>query len=198
MPNFEDIKNLWQNTKPEKNLPDSSEIISKVEKIRKKIMKKNIITITTLCLTFIFIVWIAFAYDFEFATTKAGLIIVLLTILLGIAFSIICIRLLSKKVDITKDTNTYLQQLITFRSKQRLIQTKGLTVYFILLTLGLTLYEIEFAVRDLKFGIIYYSLTLAWLAFVWFFLRKKTIAKQEKQINGQIELLENMTRNLQS
>ena len=198
MPNFEDIKNLWQNTKPEKNLPDSSEIISKVEKIRKKIMRKNIITITTLCLTFIFIVWIAFAYDFEYVTTKTGLIIVLLTILLGISFSIICIRLLSKKIDITKDTNTYLQQLITFRSKQRLIQTKGLIVYFVLLTVGLTFYEIEFAIRDLKFGIIYYSLTLGWLAFVWFFLRKKTIAKQEKQINGQIELLENMTRNLQS
>ena len=64
-------------------------------------------------------------------------------------------------------------------NKQRVIQTKGLSVYFIILTAGLMLYEIEFAVRDLTFGLIFYSLTLGWMAFVWFILRKRTIAKQE-------------------
>lgn len=197
MKNFDEIKNLWQNAFPENNMPDPDVIISRVEAARKKSFRKNIFSVTLLILTFLFIVWIAFGYDFELITTKIGLILVLMTILLGIFFNIICLNRLSDKLDITTDTNSYLQKLISFRNKQRLIQTKGLSVYFAMLTAGLTLYEIEFAVRDLTFGIIYYSLTIGWIAFVWFFLRKRSIAKHEKLLNDQISMLENITGSLQ-
>lgn len=196
MTNFEDIKNLWQNAKPEKNLPGSSEMISKIESVRKKIMRRNLLSTITLCLTFVFIVWIGLRYEFEYITTKIGLMLVLLSIALGIFCSIKLINRLSGKIDVTSDTNSYLKQLMSFRNKQRIIQTKGLAVYFSLLTAGLMLYEIEFAVRDLTFGIVFYALTLAWMAFVWFYLRKRSIAKQEKQINEQIALLESMINKL--
>ncbi len=197
MKNFDEIKGLWQKAVPENDMPDPSVIISKVEAVRKRSLRRNIFSITLLILTFCFIVWIAFGYDFELITTKIGLILVLMTILLGIFFNIICLNRLSDKLDITTDTNSYLQKLISFRNKQRLIQTKGISVYFAMLTAGLTLYEIEFAVRDLTFGIIYYSLTMGWIAFVWFFLRKRSTAKHEKQLNEQISMLENITGSLQ-
>jgi len=198
MKNFDEIKDLWQNTAPQKDLPASSEIISKIESTRKKIMRKNLLSTVILCLTFIFIIWIGFKYDFELITTKIGLMLVLFSIALGIICNFKLINRLSEKIDITSDTNSYLQQLLSFRNKQRVIQTKGLSVYFIILTAGLMLYEIEFAVRDLTFGLIFYSLTLGWMAFVWFILRKRTIAKQEKQISEQITLIENLSRNLQT
>ena len=161
-------------------------------------MRKNLLSTVILCLTFIFIVWIGLKYDFELITTKIGLMLVLFSIALGIICNFKLINRLSEKIDITSDTNSYLQQLLSFRNKQRVIQTKGLSVYFIILTAGLMLYEIEFAVRDLTFGLIFYSLTLGWMAFVWFILRKRTIAKQEKQISEQITLIENLSRNLQT
>lgn len=198
MKNFDEIKDLWKSTGPEKDLPDTSEIISKIESTRKKIMRRNLISTITLCLTFAFIVWIGFKYDFEMITTKIGLMLVLFSIALGIICNIKLINRLSGKMDITSDASSYLQQQISFRSKQRTIQTKGLMIYFIILTAGLTLYEIEFAVRDLTFGLIYYALTLGWMGFVWFILRKKTIAKQEKQINEQISMIEKLSGNLQS
>ena len=198
MKNFDEIKDLWKNTAPQKDLPSSSEIISKIESTRKKIMRKNLLSTIILCLTFIFIVWIGLKYDFELITTKIGLMLVLFSIALGIICNIKLINRLSKKIDITSDTYSYLQQLLSFRNRQRVIQTKGLSVYFIILTSGLMLYEIEFAVRDLTFGLIFYSLTLGWMSFVWFILRKKTIAKQEKQISEQITLIENLSRNLQT
>ena len=198
MKNFDEIKDLWKNTAPQKDLPSSSEIISKIESTRKKIMRKNLLSTVILCLTFIFIVWIGLKYDFELITTKIGLMLVLFSIALGIICNIKLINRLSKKIDITSDTYSYLQQLLSFRNRQRVIQTKGLSVYFIILTSGLMLYEIEFAVRDLTFGLIFYSLTLGWMSFVWFILRKKTIAKQEKQISEQITLIENLSRNLQT
>lgn len=197
MKNFEEIKDLWNSTAPQKDLPALSEIISKIESTRKKIMRKNLISTIILCLTFVFIVWISFKYDFEFLTTKIGLLMVLISIAFGIICNFKLINRLSEKIDITSDTNSYLQQMITFRNRQRVIQTKGMMIYFILLTSGLMLYEIEFAVRDLTFGIIYYAFTLGWMGFVWFYLRKKTIAKQEKQINDQISSLEKLAVNLQ-
>lgn len=198
MKTFDEIKDLWQNTSPEKDLPDTTEIITKIESTRKRIMRRNLFSTILLCLTFVFIVWIGFRYDFEMITTKIGLLLVLSSIALGIFCNIKLINRLSGKIDITSDTNSYLQQQVSFRNKQRAIQTKGLSVYFIILTAGLTLYEIEFAVRDLTFGIIYYLCTLGWMAFVWFYLRRKSIAKQEKQINEQITLLENLISKLQS
>jgi hypothetical protein len=198
MKNFEEIKDLWHNTAPQKDLPALSEIISKIESTRKKIMRKNLISTIILCLTFIFIVWIGFKYDFEFITTKIGLMLVLISIAFGIFCNFKLINRLSGKIDITSDTKSYLQQMLTFRNKQRVIQTKGMMIYFIILTSGLILYEIEFAVRDLTFGIVYYACTLGWMAFVWFYLRKKTIAKQDKQINEQITMIENLSADLKS
>ena len=56
MKNFEEIKDLWHNTAPQKDLPALSEIISKIESTRKKIMRKNLLSTIILCLTFVFIV----------------------------------------------------------------------------------------------------------------------------------------------
>jgi uncharacterized membrane protein YciS (DUF1049 family) len=54
----------------------------------------------------------------------------------------------------------------------------------------------EFAARDLTFGIVAYGITLAWIAFNWFYLRKKSILKHEKEINEQISSLEKLMNNI--
>lgn len=190
MQNFDELKNMWQNTNS--NLPSAEVILMENERSRKKMIQKNAIGIITLGLTFCFITYIGFYYDFELSTTKLGIIIILMSICLGIFFNTNLIKLLIKKVDALVDNQNYLNQLKEIRNKQRQIQTTGISVYFLLLTTGIMLYMYEFAKRDLTFGIIFYSITLAWIAFNWFYLRKRIIKKQQAEINKQIENIENL------
>lgn len=196
MQNFDDIKNLWQQADDE-TLPSAKEILLHVERVRKKMMRKNIFSIIALAITFLFISLIAYNYDFKRWTTGAGIILTLISIVLGIIFNTQLTKLLLKKADSTLDNKSFLHQMILFRTNQRLIQTKGLSLYFIFLSFGILLYTYEFAARDLTFGIIVYSITFTWFAFNWFYLRKKAIAKQENEINKQIENLENLINNIE-
>jgi hypothetical protein len=193
MQNFDDIKNLWQKTE-EKNLPDAAEILLQVQKARKKMLLKTIGGGLILCFTFVFIALLAIHYQFQQWTTRTGIILTLIAIIMGIIFNSKLVQLLLKQSDLTLSNAEYLQQLVRFRTTQRLIQTKGITFYFILLTVGIVLYMYEFAQRDLVFGICAYAITLAWIAFNWFYTRKRTIEKQQKAIDEQIANIERLLK----
>ena len=196
MQNFEELKNMWQQSGSGNELPDAKAVLAKVEALRKKMIRKNILLIITLAFTFAFITWIGFHYDFELQSTRVGIVITLIAIVAGIIFNTKLARLLLKQNDPTLSNSEYLQQMIAFRNSLRMVQTKGITLYFILLTTGLILYMYEFASRDLTFGISVYSITLGWMAFNWFYLRKRAIRKQEREISAQIEALEGLNSNL--
>lgn len=189
MKNFDDIKNVWQ-TSGEENLPGAKEIILSIQKARRKMIRRNVIGGIILGFTFFYICLIGWHYHFEQWTTRAGLVITLLAVLLGIIFNTRLVHLLLKQGNLTLDNAAYLHQLINFRNTQRIIRTWGITLYFILLTLGIMLYMLEFAQHSLYFGIISYTLTIVWIGFSWFYIRRKNIAQQEKEIRDQIENIE--------
>ncbi|MCW3102261.1 MAG: hypothetical protein JWO09_701 [Bacteroidetes bacterium] len=196
MQNFDELKNMWQQAGSGNELPDAAAVLAKVEAVRKKMIRKNILLVIMLAFTFAFITWIGFHYDFELQSTRIGIVITLVAIVTGMLFSTKLARLLLKQNDPTLSNSEYLQQMIAFRNSLRLIQTKGITFYFILLTTGLILYMYEFASRNLTFGISVYSITLGWIAFNWFYLRKRAALKQEKEISAQIAALEGLNNNL--
>jgi amino acid permease len=196
MKNFDDIKDLWQQGGSGNELPPAKQILSRINAIRKKMFRRNILSVIVLALTFAFIFWIGMHYDFEMISTRIGIIITLIAIVAGVIFNTKLANLLLKQNDPTLSNSEYLQQLIKFRNQQKLIQTKGISVYFILLTAGILLYMYEFASRNLTFGVIAYSITLGWIAFNWFYLRTKSIRKHEKEINEQISLMEGIINNL--
>ena len=198
MQNFDEIKDLWLKNTTAEALPSAKEIMQQIEGSRKKAIRKNVLLAITLGLTFLFIVLIGYYYDFKLWTTAVGIILVLIAIVIGIFFNTKLVLLLLKQGDPMLDNKNFLHQLVTFRANQRFIQTKGLSLYFILLSAGIFLYMFEFAVRDITFGLVAYLLTLAWIALNWFYFRKKAIAKQEKEINGQISMIEKLISNLES
>jgi hypothetical protein len=191
MQNFDDLKGLWQKGN-EKNLPASKDILSAITKSRKKMLRRNTLAILSLGLTFAFITWIGTHYDFRLVTTKIGIVLTLISIVMGVFFNTKLANLLKKQNDPTLSNHAFLQQLIEYRNVQRIFQTKGISLYFFLLTIGIMLYMFEFAVRDLTFGIIVYCITLGWIAFNWFYLRKKAIRKYEIEINEQINNIEKL------
>jgi hypothetical protein len=196
MENFDEIKNIWQQGSSQKDLLSYTEIMDKIEGARKKMLFKNLSGIVALILPLAVACWSGLNYEFAYSTTYVGILFVIAAILLGIFFSSQLLLLVLKKIDPTTSNSEYLQQMIRYRNRQRFFQSKGISLYFILLTIGIVLYMAEFAARDLSFGLLYYTITLGWFAIAWFYLRKRTIRKQEKQINEQVERLENIADRL--
>lgn len=194
MEDFDTLKSLWQQAP--NDLPSAKEVLDECERSKRKMKRKTILTIVSLSLTFAFITFIAFYYEFEIWTTKAGILLTLASIAFGIFCNTDMAKLLFKNSDAGLSNSEYLDQLKTIRNKQRNFQTRGISIYFLLLTTGIVLYMLEFAIRNWIFGLTAYGITLAWIAFNWFYIRKKMIRKQTEEINKQIGNIERLVHSL--
>ena len=191
MNNFDDIKNIWQNQDAAK-VPDMSEVIRAAGKNRRSIIIKNLLGLITLGGTVVFIGWIGFAADFKYLTTKLGIVLIVISIIAAMVLNSQMLMLILKRSDDTLANQDYLKQLISYRNKQRFFQTKGIALYYLMLTLGFILYLYEFYARNALFGLKAYGLTLLWIAFAWFYIRPRAIKKQEQKINELIEQIQNV------
>ena len=193
MDNFNDIKSIWHN-QPDVPMPSLAEVTKEAQKSKSKMIKKNIIGIVLMSATLLFIGYLCIAADFKYVTTKIGMIIIIIAIIGSLIINTQLLTILLNAADNTNDNNAYLKQLIRYRNKQGFMQKTGMIIYFILLSLGLVMYMFEFFMRDKTFGIVAYFITLAWIAFNWFYIRPKTIKKQVLKTNDLISQMENISK----
>jgi|SRR5690606_18858764 len=189
MKTFDKIEGIWQKQE-RKTLPDVSEIIKKTKKMRRKIIAKHTIGILILVLTFTWISTSLFTYQFELTTTYIGIIVLLLSIVMGIAFQSQLIGIILPKSDILSDSRHHLSQNLIYQSRLKFLHKAGSSLYYLSLSMGLVLYLYEFASRDFWFGITAYAITGTWIAFSWFYLRKRSVQKNERKIDAFIEELQ--------
>lgn len=176
------LKELWNAQKAAN--PDVSVLYKKANKIKRKSKFTSIFVGTTLLITIAFVCFIWHFYQPDFLTTKIGLV---LTILAMVVFLIPLTKQFSNLNKNQKESNSkeYLEQLIQIKKAQVFQQTKILSSYFILLTLGILLYLIEYVSRmTFVWGCITYFITLAWFAFNWWYLRPKITSKQNEKLNN--------------
>lgn len=180
MKNNIDINEIWKNQEIiETNL---TEFIKNVNSFKNKNLKNIIIVNVLLLLTSVFIIFIWIYYQPELITTKIGIVTIIIAML-------IYVIALNKTITINKekfnvDNSQYLLQLINLKNKQKFIQNTMLKVYFILFSIGLCLYLIEYVqLMNLIFGIIVYASTLLLIAINWFYFRSKIIKKQNLKID---------------
>lgn len=183
-----DFKALWNHE--ETSVPDVKEIFNKAgqlnRKTRNKIWRANIL----LSLTVIFIMWVCWYCQPQMISTKIGIVLITVAIASLLTATNQLLPLLFK-VNLETDSRQYLDQLIHIKHKQEFLNKTMLTVYFILLSSGVFLYMLEYAGRgSLVFQLVAYGMTFAWIAFSWFYIRPKTIKKQQKAINDIIVKLE--------
>ncbi|MBS1519245.1 MAG: hypothetical protein JSS91_14260 [Bacteroidetes bacterium] len=194
MKNNTDIKELWNRKKAE--LPDSSELIEKAGKFRRKSLSRLILTNAALLLTSLFIGFIWFYYQPEMITTKIGITLTILAMISYLAVYNLMIPLLTKN-HLTDSSAEYLQRLLKIKQKQLFLQNTMLNIYFIVLSAGLFLYMIEYTSRMSHiWGIASYAIVLTWFLINWFYLRPRSIRKQEKSINEMISRAESYRRQL--
>lgn len=176
--NFND---LWKKqTVSQSNIEDLKNRLKHFKKASlRSIWKTNIMLFATSA--FIIFIWIY--YQPQFISTKIGIV---LTILAMVIYVIVYNRLLKhyKEIDTNLTNQQYLQKLILIKKKQQFMQTKVLSLYFVLLMVGICLYMYEYASRmKIHFALLTYGVTLLWIAFNWFYIRPKQIKKQQDKIN---------------
>jgi hypothetical protein len=183
-----DFKNIWLQQKV--NEPSLNELMVKLNKYKNTSRRKLVFSNLLLLATSVIIILIWYTYQPQFVSTKIGILMVLLAMII---FLISYNKQLPifNKIDQTKSNQEYLNNLRTLKLKQKHLQTKIMSLYFILLLTGICLYMYEYtALMSPTAAILSYLLTFIWIAFNWFYIRPKTIRKQESQLNEMIERFE--------
>ncbi|WP_417371352.1 hypothetical protein [Gelidibacter japonicus] len=189
-----DFKNLWKQQKAEQ--PELSDLMLLLRSYKNQGLKRLVLTNVLLVMTMVGLVLIWYYFQPQLITTKIGLITTILAMLIFVLAYNTLFKYY-KSASEFESNSAYLKNLITIKRKQKFMQTTMLRLYFILLSLGVCLYLYEYVkLMPTVVGLLVYALTLAWLAFNWFYLRPKTIKKQEKKLDILIKKFEMINRQL--
>ncbi len=189
-----DFKNIWK--QQTSNRPNMEELLGKLKKFRNQNLRRLIFANIGLITTSLLILFIWYRYQPQMITTKIGIVLVVLGMAIFL-FAYNKMFMVFYKIDQTQSNNEYLQSLYTVKSKQKLMQTTILNLYFIMLFLGICFYMYEYTSRmTLSSGILAYAVTLAWIAFNWLYLRPKTIKKQQEKLDELINKFEELNHQL--
>lgn len=188
------FKSLWNQQSAE--IPDLKIVLEKAKQLKKKTRNKLIAMNLMLFATSLFIIAIIIYFDPQMITTKLGVVLMIIAMTVFVTVTNVMSKSLFKS-NTTYSAKEYLAQFIRLQQKQEFLHKTMLTLYFLLLTLGLSLYMIEYAMRMSVWGaMLTYGITLAWIALNWFYFRPKAIKKQQAKMKEMILLLENAGRNL--
>ncbi len=190
-----DFATIWKQQKVSQ--PNIEELLSKLKQFKKSSLQKLIISNIMLVATSGFIIFIWYYYQPQFITTKIGIALTILAMVIFV-FSNNKLFFVFNKIDNTKNNNEYLQCLTTLKTKQKYMQTKMLAFYFITLSLGIFLYMYEYTSKmTTVWAIFSYLITLTWIGFNWFYLRPKIIKKQQTKFNELISKFETINKQLE-
>lgn len=188
MENNINLKELWNNQSvPEAN---SSDLLKRVDKHKaaglKKIFLLNGLLLATIA--FVMLIWINFKP--QLLTTKIGIILCILPMVIAFVFQNRILPLY-KKSDEGQSNAEYLENLLKIKMEEGRIQTTIMTLYFILLSAGIALYMYEYtSYMPLGWRIFSYSIVVLWIGFNWFVLRPKVIKKNQEKTDELIRQLE--------
>jgi hypothetical protein len=185
---------LW--AKQKTGEPNKEDLLSKINKFKKSNLKRLIITNLLLIITSFFIIFIWVYYQPQMITTKIGII---LTILAMVIFVIAYNQsfALFRKITNTQSNSEYLKELLAIKAKQQFMQTTMLNLYFVLLSTGIGLYMYEYTQLMTAFwGIFTYGITSIWILFNWFYLRPKQIKNQQSKLDEIISKFEMLIKQL--
>ncbi len=194
MEDFNDIKALWAQAAP--HAADASIVIRAARKYRAKIILRTSAGILALAGALVVVSLVAFHYQFRLVTTRIGIALVILAIVSGMLMNSQLVWLLLKP-NSTVDNKTFLKTIKELQQKEQYVQTKFLSLYFAVLSIGMMLYLFEFTYGGLLFSVIIYSATMGWILLAWLYLRPRSIRKQRERTQKIIDQLEGIAAQME-
>lgn len=186
------FQELWK--QKESNKPDTQSIIKKANTYKRKQLLADIRMLICMLATAAGIIAIWNVIDFRMFTTRLGIILILKAIGMYAYLFTQNINVI-KKINPSMSNQEYLSAIKKLEKQQVYMQTRGISIYYILLGLGLAFYFYEFALRMSMLGVILsYGLTFFWMAITWFFIRPKQVKRQKEKIAAVIQSLETLEK----
>ncbi len=183
-----DFNNIWKAQAVPG--PDLQALYDKIKRYKRRRLKRLVFTNICLILTSVFIIFIGFKAESERFITWAGIVLTVLAMALILAVYNRMIPLY-RSLDERADNQHYMEKLLAIKRREAFLHHQMMNLYFILLSLGISLYMYEYASRmELKWGLVTYGVTFLWLGFNWWVLRPKQIRKEQDKINAIIERLQ--------
>jgi hypothetical protein len=188
------LKKIWNKQKIE--TPKVEVLYATANKLKTRSFLKLIVVNIILLLTITFISFIWYYYQPELVTTKIGIVLTILSMVIFLLPFNKQFSLLTKNKT-EPNSKEYLQQLLKLKERQVFQQTTMLSIYFIILSLGIGLYLYEYVSRmTITWGIVTYAITILWFAINWFYLRPKAITKQNAKLNTLLVEFENLNNQM--
>jgi hypothetical protein len=194
MPTNYNFQEIWNQKNIE--VPDIKEIKAKAEKYRKRQLLKDIGLIALLLFITIIVIAIWIFVKFTFFTTKWGIVFMLIG-LVSYTYLVYQNVTILKKVNTSASNQEYLLTMKKTEQQQIYMQTRGLSFYYLSLSLGFTIYFYELTLKMSWLGVAaVYGLTFLWCAISWFIIRPRQIRKQKEKISLVINSLEKLEESL--
>ncbi|AYZ13822.1 hypothetical protein EGY05_18580 [Chryseobacterium arthrosphaerae] len=189
-----DFKNIWK--QQTSNKPDMEELLGRLKKFKNENLRRLVVTNLLLIATCTGIAFVWYRYQPELITTKIGIILVIAAMIIFLlAYN--KLFMVFYKIDNTQSNSEYLQSLYVVKNKQKFMQTTMLNIYFIMLFTGLILYMYEYTSKmSFSSSAIAYIAIVVWIGFNWFYLRPRTIKKQQAKLDGLIAKFEEINNQL--
>lgn len=188
MENNINLKKLW-NTQP---VPEAgqSDLVKRIEKHSAKGLMRIILLNGMLLATILFVVFVWIYFKPQLWTTKIGIILAILPMVMALIVHNRMIPLYKKTAEDQSNAD-YLNNLLEIKSKESYIQTTIMNVYFMLLSAGIGLFMYEYTtLMPWGWGMFSYAIVVIWIGFNWFVLRPKVIKKNRLKIDDLIGHLE--------
>ncbi|HNU41705.1 MAG: hypothetical protein UZ12_BCD005003361 [Bacteroidetes bacterium OLB12] len=195
MENSIDLKALW-NKQPVPQ-PDKEALLKKLDKLKAQKRRGFIIANVSLIATSAFIGWIWFYYQPQYITTKVGIVLAILAMLIYLVVYNKLIPLYNT-LNAGQLNRAFLDNLLQIRQREQFMQTTITNLYFVMLSLGMGLYMYEYTSRmEFTWAIVAYAVTAGWVAFNWFYFRPRHINKNRQKLDGIIQQLQEIKNQLE-
>lgn len=191
MQDFDALKNIWQ--QEQKNvMPEAKQILERIGSTKNSLAINLRRAIVQLIPAFIVVIIIAVFIKFNSTITYIGILVILISITVYGYFILKHYLSLAKDYSMLKPAD-YLAVMQKQFKVRRKFNTIGGMVYSLILYVGIILYMVEVAsYLSPVLQITGYALTTIWFLYVYFFLSKKVIKKENEQFESIINQLKKL------
>ena len=191
MQDFDSLKNMYQQPRSSGTVMPADTINKTSVNTKRKMQKQQLGGAIMLLVTATLIAAMALFGNFNFTKwyTYAAMASLSLVCICQAAFMYIIYKKL-KAINETETPAVYLQQWEQYYEMRKQQNKWNMPLYYILLNVAMGIYLLEiFTGRPVVNVIIFLAVYVAWMLFAYFYLGKRTIAKEEKRLNSIIREL---------
>lgn len=184
MENDFDMGALWK--KQAVPAANPAEIRKRIGAFRRDALWKAFFLNAVLVLTVAFLIFVWVYFQPRLLVTKIGILVGILPIGM-VVLSHRKLVSLYRALDAKQPNMDYLDHLLRLKEREHFLQTRVMSLYFVLLPLGLMLYMYEYTLgMSGTFRVAAYVALLLWVAFNWFVLRPRIVGRRRRKMDALI------------